>query len=419
MNILLLTPDFPPKLGGVAEYAFQLAAHLKRQGQTVCVVTQPIGEGAGEVTWGDDIAPIRHEALRLWWRRPGKMNSPMAALRTLNWLRYQANYVRAASSLYVEIDRASTEVGGFDFALLTWLSPAAADYALRLSRVKSLPYCVLVHGKEVTALVDRCDRGDLDVRDRMLLETLYQAERIFCASAFTRGEALKLGLEQERVGVLHPAISGELIGVGQQAPGQPRSRPDGRRTLLVSLGRLVERKGYDQAIFAVERLLERGVEVNYAILGDGPARLRLQKLVDERGLRDRISIAGSITEDQKRQWLSEASLFVLPVRELADRDVEGYGIVFLEAAAFGVPAIAGRSGGAPEAVLDGETGLVVDPENVDEIARAIERVLADSSLHERLSRQARAHAAQQTWDRVAERFLAETRQLFEVEHAGC
>lgn len=419
MNILMLAPDYPPRLGGVSEYSHRLATHLNHLGHVVRVVTEPASQDAITGLCDDDMSPIRHEAVRLWWRRPANIRSPASALRALNWLRYQVNYLRAASSLYREIGWAGVDIGGFDCALLTWLSPAAADHVLHLYKHRALSYCVLVHGKEVTALVHRRQQGCLDARDGMLLQTLSSAEKVFCASAFTRNEVLKLGVAAEDVVILHPAISIDLVRAGQQAPRPSGRGPAARRPLLVGLGRLVERKGFDQAILAIRALLDRGVEVDYVILGDGPDRVRLQELVQKQGLSDHITMMGSITESQKREWLSQASLFVLPVRELANRDVEGYGIVFLEAAAFGVPAIAGSSGGAPEAVLHGKTGLVVDPNSVDEIASAIERVLADRAWHECMSDNAREHAARQTWDKVAERFLSETRQLFEVEHAGC
>lgn len=417
MNILLFAPDYPPQQGGVAEYSAQLADELCKLKQNTCVVTGP--RVGGSRVSQNDLFTIRHNALHLWWRRPHTLNSPVDVLRFISWLKYQISYVYSAFSLYKNIDSWQRKMDGIDIVLLTWLSPAAADYVLHYYRKRSLPYCVLAHGKEITTLVDRKERYLLDARDMMLLETLSFAERTFCASAFTRDEVLKLGVGCERVSILHPGVSAELIRIGRQAPTLHPREQDGFKPLLVSLGRLVERKGYDYVIYAVEALLARGIEVDYMILGDGPERLRLQQLINERGLNGVISMSGPITECEKHEWLSKASLFVLPVRELADRDVEGYGIVFLEAAAFGVPAVAGRSGGAPEAVLDGETGLIVDPEDVDQIADAIECVLTDRALHERLSVKARAHAAQQTWGRVAERFLSEIRPLFEVEHAGC
>ena len=174
--------------------------------------------------------------------------------------------------------------------------------------------------------------------------------------------------------------------------------PD-RRT-VVAVSRLVPRKGFDVLLDAVA-LLE--LDVQLVIAGGGRDRNRLELRARRLGLDARVRFLGRVPDEALPALYRAGDVFVMPCRERwAGLEAEGFGIVFLEAAASGVPAIAGRSGGSHEAVIDGETGFVVDPDDVTVLAQRIERVLVEPDLRRRMAGASRAWAEECSYDaRVA------------------
>lgn len=155
--------------------------------------------------------------------------------------------------------------------------------------------------------------------------------------------------------------------------------------VIMSVGRLVVRKGQDRVIEAMPEILKHIPNAVYVIVGDGPDRARLEQLVRENCVADSVKFVGSIRgSDIMNEYYSMANQFIMVCRELDKGDAEGFGIVYLEAASAGVPVIAGRSGGALEAVLDGVTGLLVNPDSHTEIVESIVLLAKDQALRERL-----------------------------------
>jgi phosphatidylinositol alpha-1,6-mannosyltransferase len=158
------------------------------------------------------------------------------------------------------------------------------------------------------------------------------------------------------------------LGVGL-APGQ---------RLILSVGRLQRRKGFDSVIRALPLLLTQGVDAHYAVIGIGDDREYLQRLAAELGVSDRVHLLSHVSYEDLPRWYAACDLFAMPNRDI-DGDTEGFGLVFLEAASAGKPALAGTDGGTGSAVVDGATGLRVDGENLEAITRALARLLADSA----------------------------------------
>jgi phosphatidylinositol alpha-1,6-mannosyltransferase len=171
---------------------------------------------------------------------------------------------------------------------------------------------------------------------------------------------------------------------------------DPERPLVLGLSRLVPRKGFDVVIDA----LARRPDVQLAIAGAGRDRRRL-----ERRASPNVSFLGRVDDADVPALHACADAFAMCCRDRwGGLEAEGFGIVFLEAAACGVPAVAGRSGGSHEAVADGETGFVVAPDDVDAVGRAIDTLLSDRALHDRMSVAARRRAVDDfSYDRVVER----------------
>jgi len=146
--------------------------------------------------------------------------------------------------------------------------------------------------------------------------------------------------------------------------------------LVVCLGRLVPRKGQDKLIDALAMLRREFPQLHLAIIGEGRMATRLYDRAQKRGVGDRVHLTGALVDAAVEDWLRAADLFASPCRtRWGGFEVEGFGIVFAEAALTGLPVIAGRSGGAPEAVVEGQTGLVVDGTSAEQVAAALASIL--------------------------------------------
>jgi phosphatidylinositol alpha-1,6-mannosyltransferase len=172
-----------------------------------------------------------------------------------------------------------------------------------------------------------------------------------------------------------------------------------RGQVILTVGNLVERKGHDMVIRSLPAVCQRVPEATYLIVGTGPFKERLDELAAELGVRDRVIFAGRVPDDELPDLYAMCDVFAMPSRTLlASHDVEGFGLVYLEAGACAKPVVAGRSGGIEDAVVDGFTGLVVDPSDVRDIGQALIRLLTDSELRGRLGQQGRDRVEKErTW----------------------
>lgn len=266
-----------------------------------------------------------------------------------------------------------------------------------LARLASIPYVVYTHSEDTT-IQGRLQRLALG-------KALRHAEGLIAVSAFTREQLVCLGIDPERVEIIHPGVE-----MACSAPVKPYLLPDvpADRWLLLSVGRLIRRKGQDTVIRALPRLAERVPNVHYAIVGNGEAEDDLRGLAAELGVADRVTFAGAIANDALPAWYHACDVFVLPTRPSNDgSEVEGFGIVFLEAAAAGKPTVGGRAGGVADAILEDETGLLVDPFDVEALITALERLALEPGLAQRLgcagqARVQREGSAQVFAERVGE-----------------
>ena len=151
------------------------------------------------------------------------------------------------------------------------------------------------------------------------------------------------------------------------------------KKIIISVGRLVHRKGQDKLIEAMPQILQKVPNAHLLLVGEGPYRSHLEKLVNKLSINHNVTFAGRVLYDNLPSYLSAADLFAMPSRSrFFGLEVEGLGIVYLEASACGIPVVAGKSGGAPDAVLEGVTGLCVDGTDVNEITQAVVEICTDA-----------------------------------------
>jgi len=180
-------------------------------------------------------------------------------------------------------------------------------------------------------------------------------------SAFTCDALTRLmQVPPEKIALIPNGVDTTLFRPGPPAAELiARHQLHGRRVIL-TVGRLVERKGVDMALRAVARLARARPDPHYLIVGEGPERARLEQIIAEEGLAGRATLAGQVTQEDLLRYLQLCELFLMPNRTLPDGHTEGYGLVFREANACRKPVIGGRAGGAVEAVADGGSGLLLD-----------------------------------------------------------
>ena len=294
---------------------------------------------------------------------------------------------------------------GFDWVECGQLLPFGL-IALLLKRVFGIPYLVWAYGNDVL----RPQRYPF--LRRLLCLVLSNADSVVAISQSTKREIVRLGLNPDRIAVIPPAVDTQRFH--PQIDGSQvviRHRLQGKRVIL-TVARLVERKGIDMVIKAMPKVLEAIPNVVYLVIGIGPYQGKLERLARGLGLEGRVIFVGRVPDEELPYYYNICDLFVLVSRTLADKgEIEGFGIVFLEAGACGKPVIGGRGGGTSEAIEEGVTGLLVDPLDVNEIANAIIRVLQDEELARRLGENGRRRATNQPdWTLLEKNFLPKTRR---------
>lgn len=199
-----------------------------------------------------------------------------------------------------------------------------------------------------------------------------------------------------------PTAALALIPPGVDLPRDPRPESSSRPTVL-TISRLADRyKGHDVLVRALAVVRERVRDVEWVVVGDGPLRPELEALVRSHGLAGSVRFAGATSDEERDAWLRRADVLAMPSRLPGPgRAGEGFGIVYLEAGAFGKPVVAGNVAGAVDAVLEGESGLLVDPTDPVAVAEAITALLLDEQLAARLGAGGAARAQSLAWPSIA------------------
>jgi len=371
MNLLFLSDSFPPHAGGSRVYYYHLYRHLTEQFPDKVTVLTKIVPG-----WQEFDRLSSTESLRI-----------IRQFRPLpDWKYYQlprllpplAQAFRFVASHPVDLVHAGD------------LFPQGV-IAMWLKRVFGVPYFAYSHGEEITQ-TDRC-RYQPRVRDAIYRS----ADAVIAANEFALQNLIRIGIPKDNIFKITPGVDSELFSprLSSTALAQ-RLRLEGK-TVFLSVGRLVARKGHDRVLQVLSRLRHSAPRFHYLIVGEGPERDAIVSRVNELGLSDTVTLLGKLADQQLAEVYSACDIFVLANREVAG-DLEGFGMVFLEANAAGKPVVGGRTGGTSEAVVENTTGLLVNPENVGELAAALERLLFNPDLRYRLGDAGRRRAvAQFSW----------------------
>lgn len=372
-RVLLVTNDFPPRRGGIQSYLENLVTRLADAGDQRFTVYAPQWKGAADYdarAAGLDI--VRH---------PGSLMLPVPAVDSR-----MRRLIREHDSQVV------------------WFGAAAPLALLGASarRAGAERVVASTHGHEVGWSMLPGARSALrrigDGTDVITYISRYTRSRF--ASAF--GPAA-------RFEHLPPGVDPDTFRPDPAARAELRARYRlGERPTIVCVSRLVPRKGQDMLIRALPAIRQRVDGAALVIVGGGPHLPTLRRLAVDSGVAEHVTFTEGVPFAELPAHYTIGDVFAMPCRTRgAGLDVEGLGIVFLEASATGIPVVAGDSGGAPEAVLDGETGFVVDGRDLGRITDAVSALLADPDTARRMGARGRQWVDEQwRWDTLATRMGA-------------
>lgn len=365
--ILFVTRNFPPARGGIETMAFELVRQALAEGRKLVVLH--VGQNPRHRP-PEGLLAYRHVSGTGRWA---------ALAASLFWIPWLALRWRAGLVVNMQV--------------------TTAPGSLLASLLVRVPYVALCMGLELLP-------GGIPPWRALRGLALRRARKVISISRYTDSLAAAFDVHADRRAVINPGTR-----LFPNLP--PRARADlfgpgaETRFILLSLSRLVPRKGVDKAIEATALVAKARPEVLLCVGGSGPDLDRLKGLAAASGAGEHVRFLGRVAEADMGPCYAAADLFVLPSRTSLDPpDAEGFGIVFLEAGACGTPSLGGDSGGVPDAVRDGETGFLAPPEDARALADRILQLMGDGDLLKRLGANAKAHAEASEWPKAAARYWA-------------
>ena len=354
-RLLVITPDFPPARGGIQVLVHSLVTHMKGFQTRVVALDSP---GAHRFDSESDLDVRRVTApSRMGAARNASLNA--VALREALWFR---PHVTLSAHIVT--------------------SPAAAIVRHTL-RSRTAQY---FHAKEIGA------------KPKLAAFAAGHADEVIAVSAYTSSLIRATGATAASIRIIPPGVD---------LPADPTPREAECPTFL-TIARLEDRyKGHDVLIRALALIRAKVPDAQWIVIGDGPLRVVLEQMARSHGVADSIRFLGPVSDEQRDFWLRRADLLAMPSRLPAGGFAgEGFGIVYLEAAAYGKPVVAGNVAGALDAVVDGESGLLVDPTDHIAVAEGITRLLREPELARRLGAAGARRARSFAWPLIAERVEA-------------
>jgi phosphatidylinositol alpha-1,6-mannosyltransferase len=362
-RLLLVTNDFPPRPGGIQSFLYGVVSRLPPE--SVVVLTS---RWRGWEEW-DATVPfevIRHDT---------KVLLPTPAVR-----RHAVEAFR---------HHACTDVWFGAAAPLGLLAPA-----LRTAGAGRI--VASTHGHEV-------GWAALPAARMLLRRVASGTDVVTYLGSYTRERlARAFGSYADRLQRLVPGVDPQVFAPSEAGPRIRQEIGWSQRPVVVCVSRLMPRKGQDVLVEALPQIRSAVPDAALLLVGGGPSRSRIEELAAKRGVAEHVRITGSVPFEDLPAWYAAGDVFAMPCRErLHGLDIEGLGMVFLEAAACGLPVVVGRSGGSPDAVLDGVTGRLVDGRDAAQVATAVAGLLADPASAAQMGARGRAWVeGEWSWDRT-------------------
>lgn len=369
MKIVVPTADYPPIEGGISTVTVQVARELARMGHEVTVVA-PYFPDQEAFDAAEPVSVVRYRGYGLGWFR----------LFPMLWA--TRPHLRAAD-------------------LLLAINIAYGGIIGRLAkRLCSTPYVTFAYAYEFLKFPKVSPPA-------WLLRNAYAGSRVVVAiSRFTRDRLIEFGVPADRIALIFPGAPPPRPCSEEAVAGIRHKYVLDSGPIVLAVGRFIPRKGHLTLVRALPRVLAQVPDAQLVLVGQGPAMREALQETYAFGIRDHVLFPGRLSDDDIAGLYQACTVFALPTGRDKRGQVEGFGLVFTEAHAYGKPVVAGRSGGVVDAVLDGETGLLVEPDQPDALADAILRILEDPDLARRLGQKGRRRVETElNWARFTERLL--------------
>ncbi len=367
-TVILLSVDFPPLTGGIAQLLHNIALGFHKKGYQVLAVA-PRFRG---LVHNDHELPYSIRRIPLI---RGFFETAALLIILRHWLK----------------NRDTTVVCG------TWVAGGLPLMLLKI--LIGLKYVIVVYGMDI--LHSELTTNLLTRRPRAyyMRKSLGLADQIWAISNYTGKIVESYSIDQKNI-LIFPLPLREDLEMIVRGDRRINVEPHPGKTVIMTVGKLVQYKGQDQIIRLLQRLRQRFGDVEYHIVGDGPDEEYLKKLVKDNGVEEHVRFLGSVPNSKLPELYATCDVFVMVSREnLKKGFLEGFGLVYLEANALGKPVVAGKSGGVPDAVEHGVSGLLADPEDLDDIYEKLSSLIENPEYAKKLGEQGR--------ERVLNHFLVD------------
>ncbi len=391
-KISLLTTNSIPLIGGISDYLHNLLS------ASISGVDWAVYSTIPKADFDDSALPypmIRLKESRCLGKRLG---DSFFLSRKFNTLKWKLNRPEEAKRLIKQILQKDEP----DYiAIGRWCEQT--HFWCRACQNLGMPYIMFAYGWE---LVENLP----ELYGKRRRKDFCSAQKIISISSATTKELISLGVDKSRIILVPPGVEPKkllpLSEVKLQQILEDLALGDERYILAV--GRLVKRKGFDLAIRAFANVAKDFPDISLVIAGDGPEVENLKSIADEVNLGSRIRLLGEVTEEQKSALFQNCEFFIMPNRPILG-DMEGFGIVFLEAGIFGKAVIGGDNGGVPDAVVHRQTGLLVDTSRDEKpLSEAMVLLLTERSLSKQMGENGRLRAVSSfDWQQIATNFVSE------------
>jgi len=395
LKVLFITSLFPPIAGGSAVVYYNLCHQL---GEKAVVLTTWRNYLNGELIENGVFKQKQNFVLkRIELLRPILQSAPPRHLVEAIWRVLSVDIPIKIRVLWTTLEILRKEnvnvicIG--ELYSLSWLGQI-------LKILTGLPCIYYIHGEEITTTSASRFYG------RGAIHTLQQAEAVIVVSHFTRSEVLHRGVHEDHVYLIMNGVDVERFTPGPKDQELTERFGLGEKKVLLTVGRIEKRKGHDMVIQALPEILREIPETVYMVVGVGSDLNRIKSLARELNVTDQVIFVGRVSDEDLPRYYNTADIFVMPNRTLDNNDTEGFGLVFLEANACSKPVVGGNAGGVPDAIVDGETGILVDGKSIKAVAIAVINLLKNENLVFQIGESGRKRALTFDWKKKAQEFYA-------------
>ena len=266
--------------------------------------------------------------------------------------------------------------------------------SLELINTKKKKIC-LIHSKEINH-----DKGSM--LNKRVLNVLNNVDHVISNSQYTKSLAINCGVNHHKIIVINPGVE-PLKELNKNILSEVENLFQNKSPRLITISRLEKRKNHEKIIMSLRNLKQLYPNIIYTCIGHGEEEENIKKLVNELNVEDHVFFLKNISQDLKNALLAKSNVFVMP-SVIYKKSVEGFGIAYIEAAQYGIPSIGGEAGGASDAILDKETGIICDGNSLDDVYSSIDLILKNNS-YKNFSKKTIEFAKKFEWNNVIKKYL--------------